>query len=122
MPLKKERTMHYTRLLVIVIATILALALGVFALVRHNTPQTGDPIIIKGGSLTIQCPASDTASGPQCFAFDTATGAYGHKNKTKKIDQIVVKDSTGAVLFDSSDPKHCGSALGQKPEIDILYK
>ncbi len=115
--------MHYTRLLIIAVATILALALGVFALVRNNAPQGDDPIIIKGGSLTIQCPASDTVSGPQCISFDAATGLYGHKNKTKKIDQIVVKDSSGAVLFDSSDPKHCGgSALGQKPEIDILYK
>jgi hypothetical protein len=115
--------MHYTRLLIIVMATILALALGVFALVRHNAPQGGDPIIIKGGSLTIQCPASDTASGPQCFAFDAATGKYGHKDKARKIDKIVVKDSAGAVLFDSSDPQHCGgSALGKTPEIDVSYK
>jgi hypothetical protein len=116
--------MHYTRLLIIAVATILALALGVFALVRNNAPQGDDPIIIKGGSLTIQCPASDTVSGPQCIPFDTATGKYGHKDKTRKIAKIVVKDSSGAVLFDSSDPTHCGgnALLGKTPEIDVSYK
>ena len=115
--------MHYTRLLIIATATIFVLAFGVFALVRRAAHQPGgDPIIIKGGSLTIECPKTDS-EGPQCISFDAATGKYGHKTKTRKITQIVVKDTTGAVLFDSSDAQHCGgSALGKTPEIDIFYK
>ena len=116
--------MHHLSKLVIVGATIFVLALGVFALARHaaNQPEP-DPIIIKGGSLTIQCPASDTASGLQCLPFDAATGKYGHKDKTRKIAKIVVKDTSGAILFDSSDPQHCGgAALGKTPEIDVTYK
>src|SRR5947209_8175233 len=66
--------MNQLRKLAIAVATISVLALGVFALARKHPaaihPQGGDVIIIKGGSLSIQCP--DPANH-ECFAFDAAS-------------------------------------------------
>ena len=115
--------MHYTRLLIIAAATIFVLALGAFAVVKREANQPGgDPIIIKGGSLTIECPKNDVA-GEQCIPFDTTTKKYGHKDKNRKVMKIVVKDSSDAILFDSTDPSHGGgAALGTTPSIEIYYK
>jgi hypothetical protein len=109
------------RLLMIAIATIFVLALGAFAL-ANRSPQdpADDVIIIRGGSLEVQCPANQ---GKTCLGLpDVTTGKYKHSKIDNHITKVVVMDSNGAVLFDSSDPKHCGgSALGKKPEIDITY-
>ena len=112
--------MNQLRSFAIVVATISVLALGVFALARKDPaaihPQGGDVIIIKGGSLSIQCP--DPAN-PECFAFDAASKKYNHKGDAKmKVTQVVVKDSKGVEVFNSDQSK----SFGNTPEIDITYK
>jgi len=52
-----------------------------------ETLPDGDPIILKGGSLTIQFPANQ-----ESLDFNAATKKYEHKDKYKKIAKIVVKD------------------------------
>ena len=113
--------MSKVRLLIIAIATICVVALGVFALVNRPSqpPSPGDDIIIKGGSLEIQCGSNH---GVDCLGANDATGKYKHKKTGNHITKIVVKDTNDNILFDSSDPQHCGgNALGAKPEIDISY-
>ena len=109
--------MHQLRLLVIAIATICVLALGVFALVNRSVsrPGGGDDIIIKGGSLEIQCGANH---GTDCLGVNDSTGKYKHKQGGKHITNVIVKDSRGVTVFDSS----VLPTFGNKPEIDITYK
>lgn len=113
--------MSKARLLIIAIATICMVALAGFAL-GSRSPQLvapGDDIIIKGGSLEIQCGSNH---GVDCLGTHDTTGKYKHKKSGNHITKIVVKDSNDAILFDSSDPQHCGgNALGNKPEIRISY-
>jgi hypothetical protein len=72
--------MRYLRLLIASISAICILALGVFALVRAPRPiQGGDVIIIKGGSLTIQCPEAANANS---MPFESGTQKYNHKKDT----------------------------------------
>jgi len=111
--------MNQLRKFAIVVATVSVLALGVFALARKNPaavhPQGGDVIIIKGGSLSIQCPEAT----PECFAFDGSTKKYNHKGDAKmKVTQVVVRDSKGNEVFNSNQSK----SFGNTPEIDITYK
>ena len=105
--------MHHLRKLVIVGATIFVLALGVFALVKSPVPQSGDVIIIKGGSLTIQCPLND-----QCFNFNATAKKFEHKDKNKKVMQIVVKDESDKVIADLGS----ASFPNGKPSIEVHYK
>ena len=107
--------MRQLRLLIIVIATICVLALGVFALVNQNQPIMGDDIIIKGGSLEIQCGANQ---GTDCLGTNDNTGKYRAKQATKHVTRVVVKDSSGVQVFDSS----VLPTFGSKPEIRITYK
>lgn len=108
--------MRQLRLLIIALASICILALGVFALVnRPASPGGGDDIIIKGGSLEIQCGAN---LGTDCLGVNDNTGKYKAKQSTKHISKVVVKDSNGATVFDSS----VLPTFGNKPEIDITYK
>ncbi len=108
--------MRQLRLLIIAIATICVLALGVFALVNQNLPQgPGDDIIIKGGSLEIQCGANQ---GSDCLGTNDNTGKYKHKQSGKHITKVVVKDSSGVKVFDSS----VLPTFGNKPEIVLTYK
>ena len=111
--------MHHLRLLIVVLATLFVLAVAVMALVHRTQPAAvpGDIIIIKGGSLTIECP-NNTA----CLE-DSGNGKYDHKenkdkSKNKKIQLIVVKDEDGNVLGSF------GKANFQngKPTIEITYK
>jgi hypothetical protein len=108
--------MHHLRKLVIVGATIFVLALGVFALVKSPVPQSGDVIIIKGGSLEIQCGSNH---GNDCLGVHDATGKYKHKKTNGKIEQIVVKDSSGTIL--KSFDRKTDFADG-KPSIEITYR
>lgn len=107
--------MRQLRLLIIAITTIFVLALAVFALVNQGGVMPGDDIIIKGGSLEIQCGANQ---GTDCLGTNDSTGKYRHKQATKHITRVVVKDSQGVKMFDSS----AFPTFGNKPEIDITYK
>ena len=108
--------MRHLRLLIIAIATICVLALGAFALVnRPAVPVPGDDdIIIKGGSLEIDCGKNQ---GKDCFG-DATPGKLKpkHKDITKHITQIVVRDSDGGQLANNNfDPTH-------QPTITITYR
>lgn len=111
--------MRNLRLWLTLLAAICMLALGAYALANRPALIPGDDIIIKGGSLEIQCGSNH---GIDCFGTHDANGKYKHKKTGNHITKIVVKDSSNTILFDSSDPQHCGgSALGNKPEITISY-
>ncbi|HKP46309.1 MAG TPA: hypothetical protein VJT50_06895 [Pyrinomonadaceae bacterium] len=108
--------MRQLRLAIIAVTTILVLALGAYALVNqiaNNNP--GDDIIIKGGSLEIQCGSNH---GADCLGTNDNVGKYKHKQSGKHITKVVVKDSNGVKMFDSS----AFPTFGNKPEIDITYK
>lgn len=107
--------MRQLRLLIIAIATVLVLALGAFALVNQGSAGPGDDIIIKGGSLEIQCGYNQ---GTDCLGVNDNTGKYKHKQSGKHISKVVVKDSSGVAVFDSS----VLPTFGSKPEIVITYK
>ena len=107
--------MRHLRLMVIALATIFVLALGVFALVNSPGEEPGDDIIIKGGSLEVQC---GTNHGKDCLGTNDSYGKYRHKQATKKVSKVVVKDSTGVKVFDSS----VLPTFGNKPEITITFK
>jgi hypothetical protein len=111
--------MRYLRLLIVTVSAICILALGVFALVRAPRPiQGGDVIIIKGGSLTIECP--DPADR-NCMPFDNTTKKYKHKKGSGKIEQIVIKDSYGVALPNGTFTRADHFKDG-KPQIEITYK
>ncbi len=112
------------RLLLIALATILMLAFGVLALVNRSTQQMpgDDIIIIKGGSLTLQCPGY-----VDCLEASDGKGKYNHKgnkdevkdpSKKKKVRLIVIKDDAGNVLGSFSDVNFPNG----KPSIEITYK
>lgn len=112
--------MRHLRLLIIAIATMFVLALGAFALVnRPAAPAAGDDIIIKGGSLTIECV---NAANKNCLdAFDSTTKKYKHKNSGGKIEQIVVMDSNGTPLPNGTFTRAANFPDG-KPQVAISYK
>jgi hypothetical protein len=101
------------------IAMATFLSLGVLALSARSKPQVqeapsdGDPIILKGGSLTLQCP-----KGEICMIFNPTTMKFEHKDKLKKIAKIVVKDESGYVLFSATSV----SFPNGKPSVEITYK
>ena len=116
--------MRHSRLLIIALATICVVALSAFALV--NTPPRpaalggDDEIIIKGGSLEIQCGKNHKNDNAGCLGLDDGnTGKYKHKQADKHITRIQVKRTNGDKLFDSDAPYQ---NLGDKPEIWITYK
>jgi len=110
--------MRHLRLLIIAVATICVLAFGAFAFFNRPTPQVpaDDDIIIKGGSLEVDCGKNH---GKDCFG-DSSPGKVKpkHQDANKHITKIVVKDSNGVKMFDSS----VFPTFGNKPEIDITYK
>jgi hypothetical protein len=94
------------------------LALGVVAVVTQDpmTDPGGDVIIIKGGSISIEC-------NHGCLEYKGG-GKFGHKENGKpgdyrKIVKIVIKDEDGKVLG-SFDKKH--DFKGGKPTIEIAYR
>jgi hypothetical protein len=109
--------MRNLRLLIIAIAAICVMALGAFALVNRPAASLlpgADDIIIKGGSLEIQCgPNHDT----DCLGTNDNQGKYKHKQAGKHVTKIVVKRSDGVEVFNSDL-----TPVGNKPEIDITYK
>lgn len=115
--------MRHLRILIIAIAAIFVLALAASALVNGPDPQlvpADDDIIIKGGSLDIQCGKNHKTDNAGCLSLDDgATGKFKHKQNDKHITRIRVKNSQSVVLFDSSNPS---VNLGDKPEVVITYK
>jgi hypothetical protein len=113
--------MRILRLLIIALATICVLALGAFALVNQTAPADPvDDIIIKGGSLDIQCGTNHKTDNAGCIGLDDGVrGKFKHKQPGKKITRIVVKNSINANLFDSGAN---ANVLGSRPEVHITYK
>lgn len=108
--------MRHLRLLIIAITAICILALGVFALVnRPLPPNPGDVIIIKGGSLEVQC---GTNHGKKCLGSNDNKGKYKNNDPNKHILQIVVKPINGNdnSAFFTRDFDNTN-----QPEIDITY-
>ena len=106
--------MRTLRLLIIALAATCVLALGAFALVnRPADPAPGDDIIIKGGSLEIQC---GNNHGTDCLGTNDNTGKYKHKQGGKHIMQVVVRDSTNQQLANNNFDKD------HQPTIIITYK
>jgi len=113
--------MRISNKVVLGVAIIAVLACSVLALTARSLPPQpqlvtagdGDPIILKGGSLTIQCPLNE-----QCFNFNTSTKKFEHKTPSKKIAKIVVKDEAGNVLFSATSP----SFPNGRPSVEITYK
>lgn len=108
--------MRNLRNFIIASVCICSLALGVFALAGRpdvSASQDDPPIIVKGGSLTVQCPGNDECLGR------ASNGRYTHTNGTGKINRIIVKSTNGNVLYDSGETN---TQLGGRPEIEIYYK
>lgn len=85
--------MRQLRLLIISIATICVFALAAFALV--NRPPVNDPddeIIIKGGSLEIQC---GNNHGRRCLGSNDNMGKYKNQDISKHIVKVVVMPING---------------------------
>lgn len=104
--------MRNFRLLITALAIICALALGVLALVSPVQDPGDDVIIIKGGSLEIQCGKNH---GLDCLGTPDATGKYRAKKTGGKIMQVQVKDSSGALLNKTFNASN-------QPTIEITYK
>lgn len=108
--------MQHLRLLIIAVAGICVLALGVFALVSRPSDPGDDVIIIKGGSLEIQCGKNH---GNDCLGSNDNQGKYKHKKSTSKILRVVVRSSNNAntpPLYDGAFDKN------YQPQIEITFK
>jgi hypothetical protein len=112
---KRRKTMRKFRLLIIAIAVIFVMALGAVALI--NRPQTtapaDDDIIIKGGSLQIDCGKNQ---GADCFG---GTGSKPKHKKSGKIVKIVVMNSNGDTLGTFTKKKDFNDG---KPMVVITYR
>ena len=107
--------MRQLRLFIISIATICAFALAAFALVtRPPVVDPDDDIIIKGGSLDVQCGKNH---GLDCLGTNDSYGKYKHKQSAKHITKIVIKRADGIVVFNSDL-----TPIGSKPEIALTYR
>lgn len=105
--------MRHLRLLIIALAAICVMALGAVAFV-NNSDGGDDEIIIKGGSLEIQCGRNHYTD---CLGTNDNLGKYKHKQSGKHITKIVIKRADGIVVFNSDI-----TPIGSKPEIGITYK
>jgi hypothetical protein len=116
--------MKHLRLVIIAIAAMFVLALAAYALV--GDPQMAAPadddIIIKGGSLDVQCGKNHKTDNAGCLGLDDgANGKYKHKQQDKHITRVVVRNTNNnSTLFDSNTSANYN--LGGKPEIIITYK
>lgn len=108
--------MRQLRLLIIATAAICILGLGVFALVPQGPPNPGDDIIIKGGSIELQCGKNHPKD---CLGLpDLTTGKYKKAGvDDRKIIRVRVKEqNSNSDLFDKSFNNT------NQPEIVITYK
>lgn len=113
--------MRPLRLLIIAFTTICVLALAAYAFVGGPEPQilpADDDIIIKGGSLDVECGRNHKTDNAGCLSLDDgALGKFKHKQPGKHITKVVVRNTSNVVVFDSSNIN-----MGQRPEIRITYK
>ncbi len=101
------------------LAAICMLVLGAYALANRPPQVPGDDIIIKGGSLTIECV---NAANKNCIGtFDATTKQYKHKNGNGKIEQIVIRDSSGNPLPNGTFTRTANFPDG-KPQISVAYR
>jgi hypothetical protein len=93
------------------------MALGVFALVNRPpaTPGGDDDIIIKGGSIEVQCGKNHKKD---CLgAPDLYSGKYKRADKDDRhIMQVIVRDSAGGQLSNNNFDKD------HQPTIYISYR
>jgi len=108
--------MRHLRFLIIAVTAFSVLALGVFALANRpaQPAPADDDIIIKGGSLEIQCGKNHSMD---CLGTNDNTGKYKHKQSGKHITKIIIRRSDGVEVFNSEI-----TPVGNKPEIAITYK
>ena len=102
---------------VLAVTALSVLALGVFALANRSVVPVpaDDDIIIKGGSLEIQCGKNHNTD---CLGTNDNTGKYKHKQSGKHVTRIIIRRSPdGIVVFNSEI-----TPVGNKPEIAITYK
>jgi hypothetical protein len=105
--------MRNFRLLVTIFATICMLALGAYALANRPPLEGGDDIIIKGGSMQIQCGANH---GKDCLSHTAGSDTYTHKKNNAHITHVTIKDSAGAELY-SSD-----FSPSSQPTVAVTFK
>ena len=110
--------MRNLRFLIVALATICVLALGAFALINRPPAPVApadDEIIIKGGSLDIDCGKNQ---GEDCFGGNDSKNKPKHK-KPGKIVKIVVMNSDGDPLATFTKKKDFKDG---KPMIVITYR
>jgi hypothetical protein len=107
--------MRYLRLLIIALAAICVLALAAFAFVSSPAAPGDDEIIIKGGSLEIDCGKNH---GEDCMGGNDNRNKPKHR-KSGKIVKIVVQKSDGTVLQTFTKKKDFNDG---KPSIVITYR
>lgn len=109
--------MRHLRSMIIALAAICVLAIGVFALVNQSPelPPADDDIIIKGGSLEINCGKNH---GEDCMGGNENRYKPRHR-KSGKIVRVVVKTSNGAVLGTFTKKKDFTDG---KPVVVITYR
>ena len=95
------------------LAAICLFALGAYALANRPPLAGGDDIIIKGGSMNINC---GTNHGKDCLSHTAGTMLYTHTKANAHITQITVTDDTGAVLYSSS------FVSAHQPAVAVTFK
>jgi hypothetical protein len=108
--------MRQLRLLIFSIATICVFALAAIALV--NRPPVNDPddeLIIKGGSLEIQCGKNH---GKKCLGSNDNQGKYKNQETSKHILKVVVMPINGN---DNSEIWSQTFDNTNQPQIKIVY-
>ena len=103
------------RRLLISIVAICVLALAAFALANRPVQAPGDDIIIKGGSMQIQCGANH---GNDCLSHTSGTGTYTHTKGNAHITHIQITTTAGGVLYNSdfaNDKDH-------QPTVSVTFK
>ena len=100
------------RRLLISIAAICVLALAAFALASRPPQAPGDDIIIKGGSMTIECGFNHNKD---CLTHTNGTYLYTHR-KNAHIMHVQVLDNANTSLLDQNFD------AGHQPTIKVTYK
>lgn len=105
--------MRKLRLMAVALGLALALSVTAFSIsTRSSAPQADEPIRVKGGSLTIECPGNQDCLGT------ASNGRYSHRNGNGKISRIVVRNTRGDIIAEVDNQ----NILGPRPEIEIYYK